>query len=115
MPEELKRTNDMPWVPLIEDGVEKSGLYYKSLRRDESADRSPTIMLKFDPGASYPNHDHPGGEELFVLEGEVTVGDVTLHAGDYLYCPPGAKHKVSSASGGILLAIIPEEVRIVED
>ncbi len=105
----------MPWTPLVEDGVNTRGLYYKPLRRDEKTDRSPTILLKFEPGASYPNHDHPGGEELFVLEGEITVGEVSLQAGDYLYCPPGTMHGVSSEGGGVLLAVIPEEVTLVDE
>ena len=42
-------------------------------------------MLKFDAGASYPTHNHPGGEEVFVLEGEVRIGQTQLNAGDYLY------------------------------
>ena len=111
----IKHTGTMPWIPLVEEGVDTGGLFYKSLRRDDANDRSPTILLKFDPGASYPNHDHPGGEELFVLEGEIRVGDSTLRAGDYLYCPPGTAHAVSSRTGGILLAVIPQEVRIVEE
>jgi quercetin dioxygenase-like cupin family protein len=43
--------------------------------------------LKFDAGASYPAHDHPAGEEVFVLEGEVHFGPHRLTAGDYLYTP----------------------------
>lgn len=111
----LRRTNYLPWEPLSEDGVVTDGIFIKLLRHDETTDRSPTIMLKFEPGASYPNHVHPGGEELFVLEGEITVGDLLLKAGDYLYAPPGSSHRVSSLSGGVLLAVIPEEVSIVDE
>lgn len=112
MPPLIKHTDKMSWIPLVEEHIDTAGLYYKSLRRDEAADRSPTILLKFDAGASYPHHAHPGGEELFILEGEITVGDHRLTAGDYLYAAPGSEHDVRSDSGCILLAIIPQEVRL---
>lgn len=109
----IKRAADLEWIPLVEEGVDTHGIFYKTLRYDEAAERSLTSLLKFEPGASYPNHNHPGGEELFALEGEIVVGDVTLKTGDYLYAPPGAHHKVSSVTGGVLLAVIPEEVELI--
>lgn len=76
------------WKPLLEHGVETDGLYVKVLRFDEAQQRPPTFLLKFEAGASYPNHNHPGGEEAYVLEGEVRFGATQLQAGDYLYTPP---------------------------
>ena len=29
-----------------------------------------TSAVRYDPGAESPHHTHPGGEEVFVLEGE---------------------------------------------
>lgn len=109
----VRHTNQMEWQPLLEDGVQTAGIHIKSLRHDSSSSRSPTIQLKFEPGASYPYHNHPSGEEIFVLEGEVTVGEITLRAGDYLYTPPGFKHRVSSERGCILHLVIPAEVEIL--
>lgn len=43
-------------------GQHYKGVFVKSLRYDEAAKRSPSILLKFEPGASYPYHNHPGGE-----------------------------------------------------
>ena len=63
------RTNAIEWQPLNEPGA--SGVSVKVLRYDSDAGRAPTIMLKFNAGASYPAHNHPGGEEIFVLEGDV--------------------------------------------
>ncbi len=61
----------------------------------------------------YPYHNHPGGEEAFVLEGEVRFGKVDLVAGDYLYTPPNAKHAVFSKTGCVVLLSIPKEVEII--
>ena len=74
MPLQITKTSQTEWKPLVEEGVKTKGIYVKILRFDEAAKRPPTFLLKFDAGASYPNHNHPGGEEVFVLEGEVRFG-----------------------------------------
>jgi quercetin dioxygenase-like cupin family protein len=106
-------TNDNEWTPLVEEGVNTKGIYVKSLRYDDNTKRSPSILLKFDPGAKYPFHNHPDGEELFVLEGSVTIESAELSAGDYLYTPAGFKHSVFSEKGCVLFLNIPEEVEIL--
>ncbi len=105
----------LDWKPLIEKGVNTSGIFVKVLRFDETIQRAPVIMLKFEPGAKYPAHNHPAGEEVFVLEGEVKFGNKILAAGDYLYTPPGGIHAVWSKTGCVMLLIIPEEVEILKD
>lgn len=102
------------WKPLIEDGVNTDGVFVKVLRYDESSKRAPVFLLKFNPGASYPNHNHPAGEEVFVLEGEIRFGPDQLEEGDYLYTPPGGTHSVYSKTGCILLLNVPEEVQILK-
>ena len=71
-------------------------------------------MLRFEAGASYPNHVHPAGEEVFVLEGEVRFGAVALKQGDYLYTPPGETHSVFSRTGCTMLFVVPEEVVVLK-
>lgn len=109
----IRRTNQIDWVPLSEAGVDTRGIYVKSLRYDNTTQRSPSILLKFEPGATYPYHHHPGGEEVFVLEGDATIAGEKLTAGDYLYTPPGFKHAVTSEKGCVLLFIVPQEVEIL--
>ena len=113
MDKQITRANENDWVPLIEEGVKTDGIYVKVLRRDENTKRSPTILLKFESGASYPNHNHPAGEEAYILEGEIRFGPDQLNAGDYLYTPPGKTHSVFSRNGCTLLLVIPEEVEIL--
>lgn len=109
----IRHTAKMDWSPLAEPGTPTVGIFVKALRRDEVG-RPPTILLKFEPGASYPYHNHPAGEELFVLEGTCTIEGATLQAGDYLYTPPGFKHSVRTETGCTLLFIVPEEVEILD-
>ena len=106
-------TSKLEWQPLIEKEVHYKGVFIKALRPDPASQRSTTILLKFEPDASYPYHNHPAGEELFVIEGVAIVEGVTLHPGDYLYTPPNFKHSVTTKTGCTLLLMVPEEVEIL--
>lgn len=101
------------WLPLIEKGKHYNGIFVKSLRYDQLAQRSKTILLRFEAGASYPYHNHPDGEELFVLQGNAIIEETLLTEGDYLYTPPGFKHAVKTDVGCTILFIIPKEVEIL--
>jgi len=107
------KTSKIPWKPLIEKGFHYKGIYVKALRYDETRERSPSIVLKFEAGSSYPYHNHPAGEELFVLKGSCMVNEAYLEAGDYLYTHAGQKHGVKSEHGCEILFMIPEEVQIL--
>ncbi|WP_431242109.1 cupin domain-containing protein [Flavobacterium sp. P21] len=114
MEKQIAKTSELNWKPLIEEGVNTDGIFYKVLRFDETANRPKTFLLKFEAGASYPNHLHPAGEEIFVLEGEVRSGKDELKTGDYLYMPPESTHSVFSKNGCTLLFMVPEEVVILK-
>lgn len=109
----ITKSNQAEWKPLVEEGVNTSGILVKVLRFDEKTGRAPSILLKFEPDAKYPYHNHPAGEELFVMRGNCYVNETLLSAGDYLYTPPGFKHFVKSERGCELLLMIPEEVEIL--
>ncbi|MEO6538140.1 MAG: cupin domain-containing protein [Ferruginibacter sp.] len=110
----ITRSNQTTWAPLMEEGIATKGIFVKVLRYDEETKRAPTILLKFEAGARYPYHNHPGGEEIFVLEGDATLEGEKLLAGDYLYTAPNFKHSVHSENGCVLLFVVPEEVEILK-
>jgi quercetin dioxygenase-like cupin family protein len=110
---QLVRSTQADWKQLVENDVKTDGIYIKILRFDEATQRPPTFLLKFEAGASYPNHNHPAGEEIFVLEGGIRFGPDQLNAGDYLYTAPGATHSAFSKTGCVLLFMVPEEVEIL--
>ena len=110
---QLVSSHKTEWKLLVEEGVNRNGIFVKVLRFDEATQRPPTILLKFEAGASYPNHNHPAGEEIFVLEGEVRFGADHLYTGDYLYTAPGATHSAFSKTGCVMLFVVPEEVQIL--
>ena len=109
---QLIKTNEIEWKVLPEEGV--SGIYIKPLLYDSDTKRSPTMLLKFDAGATYPLHNHPEGEEIFVLEGDIKLGKDELSAGDFLFTAPGNMHRVSTKNGCVVLLKAPQEVEIIE-
>jgi quercetin dioxygenase-like cupin family protein len=112
MENQIVKTNEIEWIPLPEDGV--TGIYIKPLLFDADANRSPTMLLKFDAGANYPLHNHPEGEEIFVIEGDIKLGKDELSAGDFLFTAPGNMHRVSTKNGCVVLLKAPKEVEIIE-
>ena len=49
-------------------------------------------MIRMDPGASYPEHEHLGPEEVLILAGGYRDDDGEHHAGSYLRYPVGSRH-----------------------
>jgi quercetin dioxygenase-like cupin family protein len=109
----IVETNYTEWKPLTEEGVNTEGIYIKILRFNDKQKRPPSFLLKFEPGASYPYHNHPAGEELFMITGSCIIENTLLKQGDYLYTPPGFKHAVKTETGCEILFIVPEEVEIL--
>jgi quercetin dioxygenase-like cupin family protein len=117
MPEVSSTKEEVSAVFTRSDGVEwqliAPGVSKKALRSDGRTGES-AILLKFEAGATYPLHNHPGGEEIFALEGEVRIGKHELRAGDYLYTPPEGKHAVSSQNGCLVFLRLSKPIEILE-
>lgn len=61
-----------------------------------------TSIVRYAPGASFPAHDHPEGEEILVLEGVFSDEHGDWPAGTYLLNPEGFRHAPYSEPGCIL-------------
>ncbi len=61
-----------------------------------------TSVVRYAPGASFPEHDHPDGEEIFVLEG--VFSDQLGHAtpGMHVLNPEGHRHAPYSEEGCVI-------------
>jgi quercetin dioxygenase-like cupin family protein len=95
----------IPWRAF----ADAPGVEYKVLRRHATAG-GLTLLLRFAPGADYPAHRHPAGEEYFVLEGSLEDGGRTYRTGDYVYYPPGSAHRPASREGSTLLVLLPAAI-----
>jgi anti-sigma factor ChrR (cupin superfamily) len=81
------------------------GVYRKTLFEDR--DRGTTTsLIKIQPGAYIPSHQHGGIEECIVLEGDVYSDMGTFTAGDYLCMPEGSVHEQLFSAQGALLFIV---------
>lgn len=62
-----------------------------------------TSIVRYEPKASFPAHDHPEGEEIFVLDGVFSDEHGDWPAGTYLLNPEGFRHAPFSEPGCLLL------------
>jgi hypothetical protein len=65
------------------------GIVCKLLATDSERHRV-SMLVRLEPGASYPPHTHAGVEELHLLDGELWIDERKLAPGDYNYGAPGA-------------------------
>lgn len=61
-----------------------------------------TSMVRYEPGSSFPVHDHPDGEEILVLDGVFSDEHGDWPAGTYLLNPEGFRHAPFSKPGCLL-------------
>jgi len=79
----LVRSGDTPWRSLPSPGVEVRPLL-----------GTKTLLVRMQPGAVYPSHEHRLAEQCFVLEGSVVDSSgTTVFAGDFVCMPAGSKHQ----------------------
>lgn len=64
-----------------------------------------SYMIRLEPGAWAPAHEHPADEECLVLEGTLWQGDVFLKAGDFHVARPGMRHGDLRTDTGALVFI----------
>jgi anti-sigma factor ChrR (cupin superfamily) len=99
----------LPWRDTPHEGVR-----WKKLAFDRETGRS-AVLLRFEPGATYGAHAHPGGEEYWVLDGSLEDGGRTYGAGTYVRHPPGSVHRPASRAGCLLFVSLPRPIDPVED
>lgn len=61
-----------------------------------------TSIVRYDANANFPQHDHPDGEEILVLEGVFSDEHGDWPAGTYLLNPEGFRHAPFSKDGCVL-------------
>jgi quercetin dioxygenase-like cupin family protein len=94
--EEMKliRASDTPWKPLPFSGVEVRPLLGQK-----------TLLVRMQPGAVYPSHEHRYAEQCYVLEGSVTDSTgITALAGDFICMSAGSMHgEIRTETGCVFL------------
>ncbi len=80
-------------------GIEIHRLY------DNGHQGPAAALLKYEPGATVPEHDHTGYEHIVVLSGAQRDYQGNHTAGTLVINPPGSSHQVASDEGCIVLII----------
>lgn len=91
------KTQTMEW-----DKSPAAGVWRKPLEREAKESGHTSSIVKYEAGASFSEHPHPLGEEIFVLEGVFSDETGDYPAGTYLRNPPGSHHSPFSKEGCII-------------
>jgi len=84
----------LPWVDAPVAGIQR-----RLLERDGEEVARATTVVKYAAGSSFPTHAHGLGEEIFVLDGELSDEHGRYGPGTYIKNPPGSSHAPASANG----------------
>lgn len=96
------RRGDFPFQPYF-PGVEIHRLY-----GEESGPSA--MLLRYQPGASVPRHEHPAYEHIYVLTGEQADERGVYGEGTLVVNAPGSRHDVWSNPGCVVLVIRDQPV-----
>ena len=81
------------------------GVRTKTLLVDR-ASGALTMLLKMEPGAKLPDHEHVLVEQTFVLQGSLVCGEGVCGAGDFVWRPAGSRHEAwAGPEGGLMIGI----------
>jgi len=65
-----------------------------------------TALMRFEPGAILPDHEHVKIEQTYVLDGELHCGEGICKAGQFVWRPAGSRHEAwAGPKGGLFLAM----------
>ena len=91
----LNRSAGREWKPTEHAGVDRALFRY-----NDTGGRSSFVRLK--KGSRVPTHVHQGTEEVVVISGQVSLGDVVMNEGDYLFTTPGEEHDVVAITDAVI-------------
>jgi len=108
-------TSGLPWVE-----SPASGVWRRMLERSGGEDARATSIVRYDPGAGFPEHAHPGGEEILVLAGTFEDEHGAYRTGTYIRNPAGFRHQPRCPQGCTIFVKVrhfnPEDTgRVVVD
>ncbi|MBL9135903.1 MAG: cupin domain-containing protein [Verrucomicrobiales bacterium] len=95
---------DQPWLP-----APLPGARFKVISAGEHQSYL-MLMIELAPGAGYPEHDHFGVEDMYILSGDLQSEGRSLGPGDSLHAEPGSHHhELRSINGCTALMVVPKE------
>ena len=93
-------TAKLPWKSTPHKGVQVKPLL---IERETGL---MTMLVKMEPGARLPDHEHVMIEQTYVLEGSLVCGEGECKAGEFVWRPAGSRHEAwGGPQGGLMLAM----------
>jgi anti-sigma factor ChrR (cupin superfamily) len=87
-------TRQSSWKPGLVDGLQVMPLH--------SYGTEQVALVKWAAGTQFPQHQHRGGEEIFVLEGVFEDEYGTYPQGTWIRNPVGSMHRPFSQAGCLI-------------
>ncbi len=92
------RVGLMPWQDGALPQVERKSLFVDPERR------FTTQLIRMAPGATLPSHRHAEAEEIYLIEGDLTVCGIPMRAGDYCRADTDSIHDgIHTVNGCVFL------------
>ena len=96
--------DDLPWEKTRFEGCEVKTLL---VDRDSGL---VTVLLRMQPGAVLPDHEHVLIEQTYMIEGRLVDKEgpeagLEVGPGDFVWRPAGSRHAAWTPEGGLMLAI----------
>ncbi len=100
----LVKVSELPWEP-----IRYPGCHVKTLVLDRQSGLL-TVLLKMDPGAVLPDHEHAMIEQTWMIEGRLVDKDgpdagLSAGPGEFVWRPAGSRHSAWTPEGALMLAI----------
>ena len=96
------RENEGEWVKIM------NGVKIKNLYRNPERNYS-TLLVRMEPGATFPDHVHTDTEECYIIEGDLRMGGQVFGKGDYIRADARSTHESISTEKGCFLLIAASE------
>ncbi|WP_016952981.1 cupin domain-containing protein [Anabaena sp. PCC 7108] len=93
LPYSFVRSQDLDWQLYRLPGVMVATLHTDLVKREVSG------LFRAAAGVRYPLHCHAGVEEMFMLEGDLVIGEEVYGQGDYIRSTPGSMHAPETRGG----------------
>lgn len=100
--------HDAPWMP-----APLPGMRFKVV---SAGPQQEYVMLEVElaAGAHYPEHDHLGPEDLYVLTGDLQTEGMRLGPGDVFHAESGTHHEGLRSEGGCTALLIVSRAAFAE-
>ncbi|MGI9335725.1 MAG: cupin domain-containing protein [Gammaproteobacteria bacterium] len=87
----------LPW-----EATRFPGIQVKTLLKNDQTGLL-TTLVKMDPGAVLPDHEHVEIEQTWVLEGALIDDEGAAEAGSFVWRPAGSRHGARAPDGALLV------------